>query len=146
MANKLKILVVDDNIHDMNMIEEALQGGKILHELYKAFDGNQAIDLLHGNPPYKQATFPDLILLDLNLPGTSGLEVLEAIKSDPDLHRIPVVVLAASSDQEDIHRAYDLHANGYVTKPVNTDQFFEMIKGLKEFWLSVVLLPKQARK
>jgi len=102
------------------------------------------MDFLRKAPPYSQAALPDLILLDLNLPGKNGREVLAEIKSDPRLKRVPVIILTTSQAEEDILKAYHLHANGYIVKPVDLDQFFQTIKQLREFWFSIAVLPQNS--
>jgi len=114
-----------------------------LHELHVVPDGMEAMSFLHREPPYDDALQPDVILLDLNLPRMDVREVLAAIKGDPGLTRIPVVILTTSHAEEDILMSYDLYANGYIVKPVELDQFFAIIKNIKEFWMSLaVLAPK----
>jgi CheY-like chemotaxis protein len=136
-----RILLVEDNPGDVRLTKEALQSCKILHELVVVGNGQTALAFLRGEPPYAHPHRPDLMLLDLNLPIMDGRELLETIKNDPKLRNIPVVVLTGSAEQEDILRTYDLHANGYITKPVDTDRFFALIQKIEEFWVSVVILP-----
>ena len=141
MSDKFVILLVEDNSADVRLTQEALINGKVFHELYIVSDGIEAMKYLRHEPPFHNAPEPDLILLDLNLPRMDGREVLTAIKEDPALARIPVVILTSSQADDDILKTYDLHANGYIVKPVEVEQFFAAIKGLKEFWMSIVLLP-----
>jgi CheY-like chemotaxis protein len=141
-AGKLiEILLVEDNPGDARLALEALKEARVRNHLSIVEDGEAALEFLRREGRYTDAHRPDLILLDLNLPRKSGREVLEEIKADPDLHRIPVVVLTTSQAEEDIARAYDLNANCYITKPVDLDQFFNVIKTIEDFWLTVVRLP-----
>ncbi len=135
------ILLVEDNEGDVRLAREALKDGKIHNNLYVVEDGEDALEFLYKRGAYADAPRPDLILLDLNLPRKSGREVLAEVKSDPDLKRIPVVILTVSKDEEDILRAYNLHANCYVTKPLDFEQFVKIAKTIEEFWLSIVRLP-----
>jgi chemotaxis family two-component system response regulator Rcp1 len=141
MNTQFVILLVEDNPADVRLTREALLEGKIRHELQVAKDGVAALACLHHQAPFQKAKRPDLILLDLNLPRKDGRAVLEEIKTDPDLRSIPVVVLTSSQSDEDILKTYDLHANGYIIKPVDIEQFFKVIRQIKEFWMSIVLLP-----
>ncbi len=127
------------------LTQEALANARVLHVLDVVEDGLEAMAFLHHEPPFVDAARPDLILLDLNLPQKDGREVLAEIKSDPDLLNIPVVILTTSQSDDDILKTYDTHANGYIVKPVDIDQFFEIIKTLNEFWMSVVMLPPKTR-
>ncbi len=136
------ILLVEDNPADVRLTEEALKDAKVHHNLHKVGDGLSALAFLHREGQYNDAPRPDLILLDLNLPGKDGRDVLENIKGDTQLQTIPVVVLTTSSADEDILRTYNLHANCYVTKPVDYNQFGIIIRSIEDFWLSVVKLPK----
>jgi two-component system, chemotaxis family, response regulator Rcp1 len=120
--------------------------GKVQHELHVARDGVEAIAFLHRQEAFQKAPRPDLILLDLNLPRKDGREVLGEIKADPDLRSIPVIILTSSQTEEDILKTYDLHANGYIVKPVNLEQFFMVIRQIKEFWMSIVMLPPNSTK
>ena len=146
MNNPFVILLVEDNPADVRLTQEALKNGKVLHQLVVAGDGVEALALLRGAPPFTQPTRPDIILLDLNLPKKDGREVLAEIKADPQLHSIPVVVLTSSQAEEDVLKSYDLHANGYIVKPVDIDQFFAVIKKIKTFWMSVVQLPPDVKR
>lgn len=139
------ILLVEDNPGDVHLTEEALHEGKVLNRLSVVNDGVEALAFLRREGRYADARRPDLILLDLNLPRIDGRQVLAAIKQDPDLHRIPVVVLTSSRAEEDILRTYNLNANCYVTKPVDLDQFLHVIKSIEDFWLTVVRLPRETR-
>jgi CheY-like chemotaxis protein len=133
--------MVEDNPGDVRLTQEALKGGKVWHEMAVASDGVAALDYLFRRPPYENATRPDLILLDLNLPRKDGREVLGAIKADASLKAIPVVVLTTSQAEEDVVRAYNLNANCYVTKPVDFGQFTRIVQAIEDFWLTVVTLP-----
>ena len=146
MADIFKLLLVEDNPADVRLTQEALKNGKVLHKLFVIQDGMEAMVFLHKEPPYQESPRPDLILLDLNLPKKDGREVLAEIKADPNLRSIPVVILTTSQADEDILKTYDLHANGYIIKPVDIDQFFVIIKNIKEFWMSVVELPANSSK
>jgi len=139
---QLDILLVEDNPGDMRLTVEALKEGKVLCKLHWVKDGVEALDFLHRRAEHANAVRPDLILLDLNLPRMDGREVLAHIKVDPQLRRIPVVILTTSKAEEDIVRTYDLYANCYVTKyPVDFDNFIEVIRSIDRFWLSLVTLP-----
>jgi two-component system response regulator len=133
--------MVEDNPGDVRLTREALKGGKVWNQLHVVEDGVAALDFLYQRAPYQQATRPDLVLLDLNLPKKDGREVLAAIKSDPSLKMIPVVILTTSQAEEDVLRAYNLNANCYVTKPVDFDQFTRIVQTIEQFWLTVVTLP-----
>ena len=137
----IEILLVEDNPGDVELVREALGEGKINNQLHVAADGVQALQYLKGEGPHSGAACPDLVLLDLNLPKKNGREVLQEIKSDPELKFIPVVVLTSSKAEEDILKSYNLHANCYVTKPVDLDQFLRVVRSIEDFWLSVVKLP-----
>lgn len=137
----IEVLLVEDDEGDVLMTREALEEGKVLNHLNVVGDGVEAIDYLRGGAGHEDRTRPDLILLDLNLPKRDGRQVLAEVKQDPDLRRIPVVVLTTSEAEEDVLRSYDLHANAYVTKPVDFDRFVEVIRQIDEFFISVVRLP-----
>ncbi|MFI9533803.1 response regulator [Nocardia fusca] len=138
----IDILLVEDDPGDELMTREAFEDNKIGNTLHVAHDGQEALDFLYRVGPYTDAPRPDLILLDLNLPKYDGRQVLEKIKADPDLSHIPVVVLTTSAAEEDILRSYKLHANAYVTKPVDLDQFVAAIKQIDDFFVQVVRLPR----
>lgn len=140
-SHPIEILLVEDNPGDARLTIEALKEAKVRNGLHVVEDGVQAMEFLHKEGKFIDAPTPDLILLDLNLPKMSGQEVLAEIKEDPVLHAIPVIVLTTSQSEKDIFEAYDLHANCYVVKPVNFEQFLQSIKQIKDFWLSVVRLP-----
>jgi CheY-like chemotaxis protein len=137
----IEVLLVEDDEGDVLMTREALDEGKVLNRLNVVGDGVEAIGYLRGEKGYEGATRPDLILLDLNLPKRDGRQVLADVKGDPDLRRIPIVVLTTSEAEEDVLRSYDLHANAYVTKPVDFERFVEVIRQIDEFFISVVRLP-----
>lgn len=141
VARSIEVLLVDDNIADVRLIEDALREGKMLVNLTVARDGIEALEVLHGSDGRIGTARPDLVLLDLNLPKIDGREVLQQIKADPDLKRIPVVVLATSEADSDILTTYGLHANCYISKPVDMDRFIEIVKVLEEFWFTIVKLP-----
>lgn len=136
----IDILLVEDNPGDVELVRESLNEGKIRNELHVASDGVEAMDLLKRGR-FGNGQCPDLILLDLNLPRKSGREVLQEIKTDPGLKLIPVVVLTSSKAEEDILKSYNLHANCYVAKPVDLEQFMYVVKSIEDFWLTVVKLP-----
>ena len=137
----IEILMVEDNPGDVRLTREALKGGKVLNQLHVVEDGVAALDFLYRRAPHQNATRPDLILLDLNLPKMDGRQVLATIKSDDSLKLIPVVVLTTSQAEEDVLRAYRLSANCYVTKPVDLHQFNRIVQAIEQFWLTVVSLP-----
>ncbi|MEU8352529.1 response regulator [Streptomyces sp. NPDC048845] len=139
-VHPIKVLLVEDDAGDELMTREAFED-KIRNTLYVARDGEEALDFLYQQGEHASAPRPDLILLDLNLPKYDGRQVLERIKSDPELATIPIVVLTTSSAEEDILRSYKLHANAYVTKPVDLDQFLAAVRQIDEFFLTVVRLP-----
>jgi CheY-like chemotaxis protein len=139
----IEILLVEDNPGDVRLTEEALKDGKMLNNLSVVKDGEEALRFLRRQAPYADAPRPDVILLDLNLPRKDGREVLADIKGDPELHRIPVVVLTTSNHERDILKAYDLNANCYITKPVDLDQFIRVVRSVSDFWLTIVKLPPE---
>jgi len=140
-AELIEILLVEDDAGDVVMTREALDEGKVLNRLHVVGDGVEALAFLRREGAYTEAPRPDLVLLDLDLPRRDGRQVLGEIKSDPELRRIPVVVLTTSEAEEDILRSYDLHANAYVTKPVDFDRFVAVIQQIDDFFISVVRLP-----
>jgi two-component system, chemotaxis family, response regulator Rcp1 len=137
----IEILLVEDSPSDVDLTKEALAEAKVLNHLHVVGDGVAALAFLRREGPYASAPVPDLILLDLNLPKKDGREVLAEIKADPALRRIPVVILTTSQADEDILQSYDLHANCYVTKPVDLDQFVKVVRSIEDFWLEIVKLP-----
>lgn len=141
MGQPIEILLVEDNPGDVRLTIEALKEAKMRNNLSVVGDGVQALAFLRRQGEYAAAPRPDLILLDLNLPKMDGREVLATIKEDADLRRIPVVVLTTSKAEEDILRSYDLHANCYITKPVDPEQFIAVVQSIEDFWLTIVKLP-----
>lgn len=137
----IEILMVEDNPGDVRLTVEALKEGKVRNILHTVEDGEEALKFLRRNESYAKAPRPDLILLDLNLPKMNGREVLAEIKTDPDLRRIPVVILTVSKAEQDILKTYDLHANCYINKPVDLEQFLTVVQSIENFWLTVVKLP-----
>ena len=135
------ILLVEDNPGDLRLAQEALKGSKVRNQLYVVEDGVEAMAFLRRQGKYAGVPHPDLILLDLNLPRKSGREVLAEVKADKDLKHIPVVVLTVSRAEEDVMKAYDNHANCYITKPLDFNQFIEVTKSIEDFWLTIVKLP-----
>lgn len=142
MQRAIEILLVEDNPADVRLTREALRESRVIHQLNAVKDGVEAMEYLRRQGNFAGATRPDLILLDLNLPRMSGLEVLRHVKEDHSLKHIPVIVLTTSKAEQDLLHAYDLHTNCYITKPVDLDQFFQVIRSIEEFWLSVVRLPR----
>ena len=138
----VEVLLVEDDPGDELMTREAFEDNKIGNTLHVAHDGEEALDFLYRRGVHADAPSVDLILLDLNLPKYDGRQVLEQIKSDPDLTHVPVVILTTSSSEEDILRSYKLHANAYVTKPVDVNQFIAAVRQIDDFFLSVVRLPR----
>jgi len=141
---QIHILLVDDNEGDILLTREALDDARIVNKISIANDGVEAISFLKKDPPYRDAAMPDLILLDINLPKMDGTEVLSIIKNDPELKRIPVIMLTTSSSEKDILASYDNYANCYITKPVDLDRFMDVVRTIEDFWISIVKLPKIA--
>jgi len=139
----VEILLVEDNPGDVKLTRKALDRGKVLNNLHVVNDGVAAIDFLRQRGEHEDAVRPDLVLLDLNLPRKSGREVLEEVKTDDQLKRIPVVVLTSSEAEEDVVQSYDRHANAYLTKPVDFDGFLDVIGRVEDFWLTVVKRPEE---
>jgi len=137
----IRVLLVEDNPADVRLTEEAFKEGRVMNDLSVVSDGMEAMEFLRREGKYAHAPRPDLVLLDLNLPRKNGREVLEEIKSDPELRRIPVMVLTTSKAEQDLHNAYNLHANCYVTKPVDLDQFLNVVRSIEHFWFNIVTLP-----
>lgn len=135
------ILVVEDNPGDVRLIEEAFEGAEFDTALHVVTDGDEAMDILSGRTGNEPNLYPNLVLLDLSLPRMSGFEVLDAIKEDPELAHLPVVVLSSSGDAADVVESYDRHANAYLTKPTDPDEFVSMVESLEEFWFEWVRLP-----
>jgi CheY-like chemotaxis protein len=141
LGRPVEILLVEDNPGDVDLTRETLQDSKLLNHMNVVGNGVEAMAYLRRQGKYAEATRPDLILLDLNLPKKDGREVLAEVKADDRLRRIPVVVLTTSSAEQDILQTYDLHANCYITKPVNLDQFSAVVQAIEEFWFTIVKLP-----
>lgn len=141
-SRPIDVLLIEDDPGDELITREAFEHNKISNTLHVAHDGQEGLDFLYRRGQYADAPRPDLILLDLNLPKYDGRQLLETVKSDPDLSHIPVVVLTTSSAEEDILRSYKLHANAYVTKPVDLDQFMNAVRQIDEFFVQVVRLPQ----
>ena len=137
----IEILLVEDNPGDVRLTQEALRDSKLHNRLSVVEDGVEALAFLKREGHYNDSPRPDIILLDLNLPRKSGREVLEEIKQDDVLKRIPVVVLTTSEDERDVMASYNLHANCYITKPVDFSQFITIVRNIKEFWVTIVRLP-----
>ena len=137
----IHIMLVEDNPGDVRLTQEALRESKVLNKLTVASDGVEALEILRSGTKGTMSVSPDIILLDLNLPRKDGREVLKEIKEDPLLRRIPVVILTTSEAEQDVLRAYDLHANCYIVKPVDLEQFMKVIRTIEDFWLTVVKLP-----
>ncbi len=141
VARPAQILIVEDNPADARLVREVMRDSKILNEIHWVPDGVEAMAFLRRQGKYPDAPRPNLMFLDLNMPRKDGREVLREIKSDPDLRRIPVVVMTSSQAEEDIARAYDHHANCYVRKPIDFEQFHSVVKTLENFWFSTVEIP-----
>jgi len=140
-GDPVEILLVEDNPGDVRLTKEALREGKVYNNLHWAKDGVEALEFLRRQGKHAKAPRPDIILLDLNLPKKDGREVLEIIKGDDTLKNIPVVVLTTSKAEEDVLRSYDLHANCYVTKPVDLEKFITVVQSIDRFWLTIATLP-----
>lgn len=137
-GNPVEILLVEDNAGDVRLTREALKDAKVLNNLHVARDGEEATEFLFRKGKHADAPRPDIIILDLNLPRKDGREVLAEIKADKELKRIPVVILTTSKSEEDVLKSYNLHANCYVTKPLDLDQFIGVVKSIQDFWFTVV--------
>ena len=140
-----EILLVEDNPGDVRLTREALKEGKILNNVSVVGDGVEALAFLRREGKHTNAVRPDLILLDLNLPKKDGREVLAEIKADPTLKKIPVVILTTSAAEQDVLKTYDLHANCYITKPVDLEQFIKVVQLIEDFWLTIARLPSGAK-
>jgi two-component system, chemotaxis family, response regulator Rcp1 len=138
----VEILLVEDSPGDVRLTKEALREGKVRNNLSVVTDGVEALACLRREGRYAAAPRPDVILLDLNLPKKDGREMLAEVKADERLRRIPVVILTTSRDEQDVLESYDLHANCYITKPVDLDQFIAVVRSIETFWLTVVTLPE----
>lgn len=141
----MNVLLVEDNPGDVRLTQEAFKEAKMSIQLDVTMDGAEAIKFLRREGEYADATTPDLILLDLNLPKKDGREVLKEIKTDDTLKRIPVVVLTTSNAEQDILKSYNLHVNCYINKPVDFEKFFDIIQKIEEFWLTTAILPTMVR-
>ena len=140
-VNPIEILLVEDNPGDVDLARNALENSKIRNILHAVSNGEEAMAFLRCQGEYANASRPDLVLLDLNLPRKDGREVIAEIKSDDDLKRIPVVIMTSSRDEEDILKSYNLHANCYITKPMDLNQFIKVVKSIEDFWFTIVKLP-----
>jgi two-component system, chemotaxis family, response regulator Rcp1 len=136
-----QILLVEDSPGDVRLTREAMRDARMANELHVVGDGEAALDFLHRRGPYADTPRPDIVLLDLNLPRKDGREVLEEMKADDELRRIPVIVLTTSAAERDVLRSYDLHVNAFVTKPLDLDGFVQVVRSIESFWLSIVRLP-----
>jgi len=145
MGRAVQMLLVEDNLGDIRLTKETLRDAKVMVNLHVVGDGVEAMAFLRQEGKYTRSPRPDLVLLDLNLPKKDGREVLTEVKQDPDLRRIPVVILTISNGQEDILKSYNLHANAYVTKPLNLEQFSKIVKAIEDFWFTVVKLPPNGK-
>lgn len=141
----VQILLVEDNPGDVGLTLEALKEATVLNKLTVVKDGIEALSLLRRQGQHAHAARPDLILLDLNLPKKDGREVLAEIKADDNLKRIPVIILTTSQNEQDVVKSYNLHANCYITKPLDLDQFIKVVKSIEDFWLGTVVLPKNGK-
>ncbi len=141
MATQFEILLVEDNPADVLLTQEAFAESKIRHHLWCVPDGEEAIQFLRHQGNFADVPRPDVVLLDLNLPKKDGREILAEMKEDPSLREIPVIVLTTSQAEQDIFKAYKLHANCYLTKPIDVDEFINKIRSIEDFWLSIVRLP-----
>ena len=145
-AKPIDILLVEDNPGDADLAKESLAASKVSNMLYVVGDGMDAMAFLRRQGKYAHVPRPDLVLLDLNLPKKDGREVLAEIKGDEDLKRIPVVILTTSRDEEDVLKSYNLHANCFITKPIDLDQFIKVVQAIEDFWLTIVVLPNGDKK
>jgi len=141
VGKPIEILLVEDNAADVRLTREAFDDAKVLNNLNVVGDGVEAMAYMRREGKYGNATRPDLVLLDLNMPRKDGREVLAEVKADPDLMRIPVVILTVSKAEEDVLKSYNLHANCYISKPVNLAQFLKVVASIESFWLTIVELP-----
>ena len=144
-ARPVQILLVEDNPADIELVREMFEESKVLTSLAVVEDGDQALEYLLARGEYHGAASPDMVLLDLNLPGKSGLEVLKVIKEDPNLRRTPVVVMTTSADEQDVLKSYEGYANSYVTKPLDFEQFLSVMRTLEDFWFGIVRLPSRGK-
>ncbi len=139
-----EILLVEDNPGDVLLVKKGFTSSKISNHIRVAQDGEEALEMLRRSGPHTDVPLPDLILLDLNMPRKDGKEVLAEIKQDPNLRRIPVIVLTGSDAETDVVKSYNLHANGYIVKPVAIEMFEEIIRAIENFWFTVVVLPEES--
>jgi CheY-like chemotaxis protein len=146
LVKPINILLVEDNPGDADLAREALENSKMNNNLQVVDDGEKAMAFLRREGAYTDVPRPDLILLDLNLPKKDGRQVLAEIKSDGSLKRIPVVILTTSRAEEDVLKTYDLHANCFITKPIDLNQFLHVVRSIEDFWLSIVVLPPKESK
>lgn len=140
----VELLLVEDDPGDVLITREALDGSRVLHNVHVVDNGESAVEFLHHEGAYSDEPRPDLIFLDLNLPRLDGREVLSIVKSDPKLRQIPIVVLTTSSSDDDVTRSYDLHANAYVTKPVDLDAYLQVVRRIDDFFVTIARLPARA--
>jgi two-component system, chemotaxis family, response regulator Rcp1 len=145
LGKPVDILLVEDNPGDVRLTQEAFRDARMEVKLNVVMDGEEALKYLHRQPPYEDATRPDFILLDLNIPKKDGREVLEEIKKDPVLRYVPVVVLTTSNAEQDIVKTYNLNVNAYINKPVDFERFFDIVQKIEEFWLMTAILPSSFR-
>jgi len=145
VGKPIEILLVEDNAADVRLTREAFDDAKVLNNLNVVGDGVEAMAYMRREGKYADATRPDLVLLDLNMPRKDGREVLAEVKADPDLMRIPVVILTVSKAEEDVLKSYNLHANCYISKPVNLAQFLKVVESIENFWLTIVELPPNGK-
>lgn len=143
-AKAVEILLVEDNPGDARLTEEAFKDSRLLNSMHRVSDGVEALAYLRQEGQYAKSARPDIILLDLNMPRKDGREVLAEIKEDPELKSIPVVVLTTSDADTDVMKSYELHANCYITKPVDLEKFMHIVQRIEDFWLAIVRLPRQA--
>lgn len=137
----IEVLIIEDNPADVDLVKEAFRDGKLAINLVVAIDGEEAMTYLRKEHEYVSAKTPDLVLLDLNMPIKNGFEVLDEMKQDPELKRIPVIIMTISKTEEDVLKSYNLHANAYIIKPVELNQFISAIRSVEHFWLAIVKLP-----
>ncbi len=142
-GDPVNILLVEDNPGDVRLVQEALKDSKIRNNLFRVENGQEAINYLNKEGEYSDSVRPDLILLDLDMPQLDGREALEIIKKDPELKRIPIVVLTVSQSEQDVLESYNLQANAYVTKPLDLDQFIKVIHSIEDFWFTIVKFPNE---
>ena len=143
ISKPVEIFLVEDNQGDIDLVREVLEEGKLKNTLNVAVDGEEALNYLKKKGKYANATRPDLVILDLNLPRKDGREVLDDMKSSPDLKSIPVVIMTTSREEEDVLKMYNLHANCYITKPIDFIQFIKVVHSIEDFWFTIVRLPSK---